>query len=291
MVFDIQRFSTHDGPGIRTIVFLKGCSFFCPWCSNPESQTSEISIFFNAEKCIGCKKCEEVCPSHIQVGMQGIDPRCVLCAECARHCPSRALDIKGRQMSVEEVMDEVDRDHSFYKHSGGGVTISGGEPLLQPEFVIALAQAIQKRGYHLAIETTGFAPWEIVKRVFDQMDLILYDLKSMDTKIHEQFTGMPNELVLHNLQNAAKQGYDIIVRIPLIEGVNADEKNIRATAEFLNSINIRNVDLLPYHTFGESKYKQLRRAYAVSGCKPEKESLSDLRKMLEGYNLNVSVGG
>ena len=290
-VFDIQRFSTHDGPGIRTIVFLKGCPLCCTWCSNPESQASEIDILFSADKCIGCKKCEEACPVHIAAGMQGIDKRCIKCGACVKVCPSKALEIKGKVMGIGEIMEEVDRDVSFYRHSGGGVTISGGEPLMQPEFAAELAEAVKKHGHHLAIETTGYAPWESVKKVFDKVDLILYDVKSMDAKIHKDYTGVSNELILDNLFKAAQHGYNITVRVPLIEGVNASEENFRKLAEFMNKANIRNIDLLPYHTFGESKYKQLRTEYSFSGTKPQKEKIEMLINILEEYHLNVTVGG
>ena len=290
-VFDIQRFSTHDGPGIRTIVFLKGCPLCCPWCSNPESQASQIDILFSADKCIGCKKCEEACPAHIAAGMQGIDKRCIFCGACAKACPAKALEIKGKEMTVGEIMEEVDRDASFYRHSGGGVTLSGGEPLMQPDFAAELAEAVKKRGYHLAIETTGYAPWENVKKVFDKVDLILYDVKVMDDKTHAFYTGVSNELILDNLYKAAQHGYNITVRVPLIEGVNADKENFRKLAEFMNKANIRSIDLLPYHTFGESKYKQLRTEYTFCGAKPKKEKMDMLKNILEEHHLNVTVGG
>ena len=195
MVFNIQRYSTHDGPGIRTVVFLKGCPLRCAWCSNPESQDVEPTIFFSADKCITCKKCVEACPENIEVGQQGVDPRCTLCGKCVGVCPAKALEMKGTQMTISEIMEEVERDASFYKHSGGGVTISGGEPMAQTAFLSKLIDAVKKRGFSVALETTGYAPWDKLKEIFDKTDLILYDIKHLDEQTHIRYTDVSNKLI------------------------------------------------------------------------------------------------
>ncbi len=290
-VFDIQRFSTHDGPGIRTVVFLKGCPLSCAWCSNPESQKKGAIIFFQPSRCIGCKKCEGACPQGIELGWHGAEARCTLCGACVRACPSAALELKWREMTVYEVMDEIDRDAPFYQSSGGGVTVSGGEPLMQPDFAVALAGEVKRGGYHLAIETTGFAPWEAAKRVFEKMDLILYDVKHMDDALHKEYTGVSNELILRNLARAAGEGFHIIVRVPLIKGYNATEENLGALAAKMKELGIREADLLPYHTFGEAKYKQMRRDYTFRGEKPSDEELDRFTALFREKGITVTVGG
>ncbi|MDL2236947.1 glycyl-radical enzyme activating protein [Christensenellaceae bacterium OttesenSCG-928-K19] len=290
-IFDIQRYSTHDGPGIRTVVFLKGCPLRCAWCSNPESQKPGMTIMFQPSRCIGCKKCEQACPNGIKLGEQGVAEGCTLCGDCARACPSGALEIKGEEKTIAEIMDEVDRDASFYNSSGGGVTISGGEPLMQADFAVALADEVKRSGYHLAIETTGFAPWENARQVFEKIDLILYDVKHMDDAMHKEYTGVSNSLILENLEKAAKEGFHIIVRVPLIKGFNATDENMGALADKMKELGLREIDLLPYHTFGESKYKQMRREYTFKGEKPPQEDLDRFVAMFKEKGITASIGG
>ena len=291
LVYNIQRFSTHDGAGIRTVVFLKGCPLRCEWCSNPESQSFEKSIFFNPMSCIGCGKCMHICKFHIQVGRQGQDPDCTHCGLCARVCPAKALECLGEEKTITEVLKEVEKDASFYRQSGGGVTVSGGEPLMHPEYVIKLAKEIKKSGYNLALETTGFAKWETAKAVFDNFDLLLYDIKHMDDEIHKKYTGVSNKLILENARKAAREGYNIIFRVPLMGGINATDDNITKLGDFAAELGIKEIHFLPYHTFGEYKYKYLRRKYETSAYKPEKEDIERLAKILEDKGISVNVGG
>ncbi len=291
MIFDIQRFCTHDGPGIRTVVFLKGCGMRCQWCCNPESQTQAVSIFFQEDICIGCKRCVKACRQNIAVGKQGVDEACCLCGGCVRACPSQALTAKGELISVDEVLKEVSRDEAFYSASGGGVTISGGEPLDQPEFVRALIGAFKARGYHVALETTGSAPWENAKDIFERADLLLYDVKHMDSGLHRQYTGIPNEQILENLQRCAERGLPVTLRLPLIKGVNTSEENITRLADMAVRLNISQINLLPYHTYADIKYKKLRRGFSFSGCAPERAELEEIQKLFELRGLSVSIGG
>lgn len=290
-VFDIQRFSTHDGPGIRTVIFLKGCPLKCRWCSNPESQGTQIDILFSEKKCIGCRKCEQACPNNIMVGMQGIDTSCIFCGRCVSACPAQALEIKGKSMSVEEILEEAGRDNSFYQNSDGGITISGGEPLMQFAFLESLIDAAKRDGHHIALETTGFAPWEIAEKIFQKTDLILYDVKHMDSLLHREYTGVPNEQILENLYQTAKNDYPLVMRIPLIKGFNATRENIEATARMAAEHEIGRVDLLPYHTFGENKYMQLRREYTFGGDKPSPAEIDEFVDIFEKKGVAVSVGG
>lgn len=290
-VFNIQRFSTHDGPGIRTVVFLKGCPLRCEWCSNPESQPLTASIFFHEDKCIGCGMCMKACPKNISVGMQGRDERCIHCGLCAKACPAQALELMGEEMTIPEIMAEIDSDASYYRNSGGGVTISGGEALMHPDFVCELADAVKEAGYHLALETTGFANWFIANRVFRKFDLLLYDIKHLDDEKHKQHTGVSNKLILENARLAAKAGYPMIFRVPLIGGVNDDEENITALRDFAQECGVKEVHFLPYHALGESKYRQLGGEYTCTAYRPEQEVIDKLAGILEAAGISVNVGG
>lgn len=290
-IFNIQRFSTHDGPGIRTVVFMTGCPMRCRWCSNPESQRMSGAILWDERKCIGCGLCEQSCGYAIVPGMQGIDERCIGCGACVKACPSTALERMGEDMTVERVMETVRKDKAFYEDSGGGVTISGGEPLMQAEFVLALAGEIKREGYHLAIETTGYAEWKVTERTLEPFDLILYDLKHMDTEQHNVYTGVQNDRILANARRAGERGFPLIYRVPLLGGINADLENMDALGEFAVSTGVKEIHLLPYHTYGENKYKLLRARYQCSACRPSEEEISAIRNLLEGKGRIVKIGG
>lgn len=290
-IFNIQKFSTHDGPGIRTVIFLTGCPLHCIWCSNPESQRMEGCILWDERKCIGCGLCQQSCAYGIGPGMQGIDEKCVLCGECVRHCPPKALELMGEEMTVEAVMEMINKDKAFYEESGGGITISGGEPLLHPDFVLALAREIKREGYHLAIETTGYAGWDVAERVFRVFDMILYDIKHMDAGQHQRYTGVSNKKILENACKAGEKHFPLIYRVPLLGGVNADTENICALGEFAVKTGVKEIHLLPYHTYGENKYKLLRTQYQCKAYRPSEEEIRKLQDMLEEKGIVVKIGG
>jgi pyruvate formate lyase activating enzyme len=293
LVFDLRRYSIHDGPGIRTAVFLKGCPLQCAWCHNPEGMSRRRELIFRPKRCILCDDCLEVCPQGA-VSRRGeeirIDrDRCRVSGECAAICPAEALEVVGREMSVEQVLDEAERDRVFYDRSGGGVTFTGGEPLAQPEFLLELLVACRSRGLHTAVDTSGFAPWSVFERLQPHVDLFLYDLKLMDTTRHRQWTGVSNAKILANLRQLSELGRDILVRIPILPGVNDDEENLRPMAEFLASLrHIPPVELLAYHKIAEAKYAGLGREYALPGVRsPSQERMKAIVSYLCEYGLDI----
>jgi len=294
-LFDIQRFSIHDGPGIRTLVFFKGCPLRCLWCDNPESWVSTPELGFSIQNCIGCGQCFKVCPTGaIKDDEERVDRgKCIVCGKCAEVCYARALTIIGRTYTVEEVIAEVKKDIMFYRRSGGGVTVSGGEPLAQPEFLEALLRGLRSENVHIAIETTGYAREEVIRKIFPLIDLILYDIKHMDSEKHRKYTGVGNERIHHNARVAAGLGIPIIIRVPVIPGYNDSEANIRATVLFAQELGgVREFHLLPYHRLGQSKYRKLGRKYLLEGVKPpSQQQIEQLAKMVESYGLKCRIGG
>lgn len=298
LIFDIQRFSVHDGPGIRTTVFLKGCPLRCLWCQNPESMSRQPEITFIATNCINCGKCLEVCPEEaIRVSTeQGrvIDRTgCTLCGECIEFCYAGALNIIGRYLTVAEVLAEVERDRDFYIKSGGGVTFSGGEPTAQPAFLEELCRQAQAQGLHTTIDTCGYVQWDTLRSILRYVDLVLYDLKHMDSTEHRRLTGVPNELILENLQRISSLGLPVYVRIPLVPGCNDSPENIEATAAFVAGLpNIQKFDILPYHRLGEPKWRQLDYSYELHGVEPpNREHVYGLADIARTYHVEVNVGG
>jgi pyruvate formate lyase activating enzyme len=297
-VFNIQHFSIHDGPGIRTTVFLKGCPLRCLWCDNPESQQLEPQIVFWQERCIHCDVCLSICPQMaLEVDAEGnrrlIVERCDLCGRCVEECYAQALEQIGRLMTVAEVLDEVEGDRRFYEQSGGGVTLSGGEPLAQARFSQALLQACHERWIHTAIETSGHGPWAVWQELLPHLDLILYDLKEIDSERHEAMTGVPNQLILDNVRRLARTGKEIIVRRPVIPGYNDSPESIHALARFVKSLGtVEEVNLLPYHRFGRTKYDRLGKEYAM-GDRPSlgEGDVAELEEIVSSYGLRTKVGG
>ena len=285
IIFDIQRYSIHDGPGIRTIVFFKGCSLRCSWCSNPESQSNLPEIMWLENSCIHCRKCEDLCPegafSETVEGLKHIDRNlCTRCGICDENCYADAMKLVGRYVTVSEVMEEVEKDKSFYNESGGGITLSGGEPLLQPEFASKLLRESKLRGFNTVVETAGYVPWKNFKRVVSDVDLYLYDIKSMDSEIHKRYGGFPNELILDNLKKLSLLGASVLIRVPIIPGVNDSTKNIRLTAEFAKSLNAKGVELLEYHRLGVAKHRRLGKDYAMDEiASPKAEVMNRLKKL------------
>lgn len=275
IVFNIQKFSVHDGPSIRDTVFLKGCPLKCIWCSNPESQKLQQEIAFNQNKCIGaeiCGTCMELCERQAiytdSSGVIGVDrEKCLVCDACANDCCARALTVVGKIMTVQEVIDATQNQEASWR-SNGGVTISGGEPLVQAEFTAELLEEYQKIGIHTAIETTGFTSWENLSRAAAHCNLIFYDIKLMDEEKHKKYIGADNQIILDNLKKLS-QNYpqaDLVVRTPVIPGINDSKEDLRQIAEFLKGLpHLTDYELLPYHAYGSNKYTQLDRLYALEG--------------------------
>jgi pyruvate formate lyase activating enzyme len=296
MVLRIERASIHDGPGIRTTVFLKGCPLRCLWCHAPESQSLEPEPMPRPERCLLCLACLSACEHGALAGHDGrIETdraACEACGRCVEVCPSGAREIAGRTMTVGDVIDEVRRDRIFYEESGGGVTFSGGEPLMQPGFLFAMLRRCRAERIHAAVDTSGWAEAATVRAAGRLADLILFDLKLMDSDRHRRFTGAPNERILGNLALLAAEGRPVIVRLPLIPGVNDDEGNIRATGAFVASLGLGRVDLLPYHRAGTAKYERLARPYALAGVDPPApEDVTQAIRWLEAHGLQARPGG
>jgi pyruvate formate lyase activating enzyme len=300
LIWDIKKYAIHDGPGIRTTVFLKGCPLRCPWCCNPESQDLCPEIIWLAENCIHCHRCLDNCPSQAiseEAGQKKrIDRnRCDFCGICINNCPHQALNLIGKRMTVSEVLKKVVEDAIFYVRSGGGLTLTGGEPTAQSDFAYELLRQykVRERGSHTAIETCGFVDWPTLSHLLEYTDLVLYDIKHMDSGHHLRLLGVSNELILQNARRIAKSHSRLVIRLPLIPGINDTEENIRKTAAFARRLpQVEELDLLPYHRLGENKYARLNREYALSGIRMLSPSrLAEIRSLIESYGLLVKIGG
>lgn len=291
LIFNVQKFSLHDGPGIRTIVFLKGCPLACMWCSNPEGRSRSVELIHSCDRCVGsdeCDRCIAVCLegalSHDDDGKATLDrSRCDGCGDCASVCPSEALELSGDWLGVDDVLRIVEEDDAFYVRSGGGLTVSGGEPLAQGSFVHALLRAARDRGIDTAIETSGLCNWETMKRVAPLANRIFFDIKCLDAEKHERVTGVRNDQILDNFRRLRFElpGVDVVVRTPVIPGINDSEEDIRAIAEFVsNAGGASAYELLPYHGFGETKYAKLDKHYRLSHLQsPSAERLQRLQQV------------
>jgi pyruvate formate lyase activating enzyme len=300
LIFDIRRYSLHDGPGLRTTVFFKGCPLTCRWCCNPESQACRPELTWLAARCLDCGRCRTVCPADaLQTDADGgkvIDPtRCDGCGRCAEECPGEALQLVGRWMTAAAVLAEVAKDALYFEASGGGLTLSGGEPLAQPDFAAELLRRYthDEKGRHTAVETCGFVDWAVFERLAADVDLFLYDLKHMDPAEHLKLTGVDNRLILENAWRLAQAGRALAMRLPLIPGVNDSVQNLKATADFVAALpGVRRIDLLPYHRLGEPKYRRLGKAYALEGAPSlGSEATARAAGILEAKGLEVTIGG
>lgn len=268
IVFDIQRFSLHDGPGIRTTVFLKGCPLRCAWCHNPESQSAAPELLFDREKCVGCGACATVCPARAhRMAPDGhrLDRRlCQRCGKCAEACPSQALRWMGKPMTADAVIEEALRDAAYYRSTGGGLTLSGGEPLAQFDFALELLERAKQAGISTCVETSGFAPAERLTRIAPLADLFLLDIKLTDSALHRRYTGVPNEPILRSLRLLNDLGSAICLRCPIIPGINDTARHARAVAALAAECpNLRGVELLAYHDLGKGKWRALEQDYAL----------------------------
>lgn len=300
-IFNVQKYSIYDGPGIRTLIFFKGCPLRCKWCSNPEGLERKYQVMFKEDSCIDCGKCISVCPVHIHYSLDKTDGHkvnrnidCVGCRKCEAICPKQALSIVGMETTISEALDIIEQDALFYQSSGGGVTLGGGEVTAQPDFATNLLMECKRMGIHTAIETCGYAKLESLLMIAEFTDLFLYDIKHIDSDRHYELTGVRNERILDNLRELVQRGFRVKVRMPLIRGLNDGEETIRKTLEFLKPFNsyknFQGIDLLPYHKLGINKYKQLDMQYAITEDLSFQEAeLDHIEKFITNYDLQVKV--
>ncbi len=297
MVVNIQDYSVHDGYGIRTLIFLKGCSMHCRWCQNPEALNPNYEIKYQSSLCIECFKCAEICPADaiVKDKSKRIDRgKCNLCMRCVESCPSKALSRVGTKMSVDDVMKSILSYRAFYDASAkGGVTISGGEPTFQPQFTLALLRKCTEFGIHTAMETCGYTKYEVLKSLKDYLDLLLYDIKHIDDELHKKFTGASNKLILENLEKISKElDIECVIRIPLICGFNDNVKDIEKISCYTSSLGIKRLDLLPFNDLPSEKYKSLGIDWEYKHAKRQSsELLEKLKNIVEGYGIEVTIGG
>lgn len=298
LIFDIKRYAINDGPGIRVTIFLKGCPLNCKWCHNPESIPVKQQKMYSSDKCIGSQECIKHCPNDaLTLTPQGIvtdTDLCQMCGKCAQVCPTKAIEMAGELMTVEQIMVEIKREVLLMDNSNGGVTFSGGEPLLHHKFLIQLLDACGKEGIHRCIDTAGFADQKVLLEVASKSEHFLYDLKMMDDKKHKEWTGVSNKKILENLKALAETGVDLNIRIPLIKGVNDDDENIHESAKFIAALkgNPPIVNILPFHNIAEKKYKKLGLDYNKGTMgEPDTKRQNEILEIFKSYNLYALVGG
>ena len=297
-IFDIKRYAIHDGPGIRTTIFFKGCTLDCQWCHNPEGIQFEREIMFRPQRCAAeCWDCVPRCPKKA-IDEKGTvifidNEKCDYCGICEDVCAYDAVEIIGREVTAAEIVSEVEKDRIFYDESGGGVTISGGEPLAQGNFLLSLCEELREKDIHTAVDTSGAVPYEILSAVSQKADLMLYDLKVMDEHRHRVFTGQSNRLILENLKKLSASGSDVIIRMPVLKGLNDDPDNIQSMIDFLLPLNKSwRINLLPFHRGGEAKRNRLNKKGPLVDFKtPSDEKLKEIRDQLSSRGFHVKIGG
>ncbi|NLM20800.1 MAG: glycyl-radical enzyme activating protein [Peptococcaceae bacterium] len=297
LITNIQGYSIHDGPGIRTVVFLKGCGLNCLWCSNPECISPYPEIGFIKTLCTKCGQCATVCPNEAISAKPGQLPvtnreRCSGCGACSAVCVQEARVLYGKPMSVDEVFEAVKGDQLFYQASGGGITVSGGEPLLQPRFVSELLRKCKQADIHTCIETSGYGSESALRQVMPYTDYILFDLKHLSSALHRRYTGKPNELILNNAKIVISSGLEVLFRMPLIPGINDDPQNIRATADFLYSLGKKPIaiQLMLYHQLGKGKYESLDKPYPLAGLSAlEPEQAETVQEMFKARGIDCTI--
>lgn len=296
-IFNIMKYSIHDGPGIRTTVFFKGCPLNCQWCHNPESQGFGQELMYRPDRCVGCGQCLEICPSGATISAEGelgfLRDKCLVCGECCTVCHAGVRELVAKTMSVSEVMTEIEKDLIFYDESGGGVTFSGGEALMQPEFLLEILKSCRKKEIHTVVETCGFVSLDSLQTISNYVDLFLYDIKLMDSGKHQEVTGVPNELILSNLRWLAEHHAKVIVRVAIIPGINDDDENLRQIGEFASSLKqVTEIHCLPYHKAGVDKYQRIGLMYRLLELQsPDNESMGEIVSKLERFGLKVKIGG
>ncbi|MHB8073981.1 choline TMA-lyase-activating enzyme [Desulfosporosinus fructosivorans] len=310
-IFNVQKYSIYDGPGVRTLIFFKGCPLRCLWCSNPEGLERKYQVMFKEDLCINCGNCIPVCPVHIHCFLNEEDGQlrskseipthkvnrsidCVGCRKCETVCPKQVLSIVGSDKTISEVLEIIQQDMLFYHSSGGGVTLGGGEVTAQPEFATNLMMECKRMGIHTAIETSGYVKLDSLLMIAQFTDLFLYDIKQINSERHYELTGVRNERILDNLTELIHRGFNVKVRMPLMRGLNDSEDTIRKTLEFLQSFksykNFQGIDLLPYHKLGINKYKQLDMLYTITeDLSFKEEELDKIEELIKGYDLKVDV--
>lgn len=295
MIFNIERYAVHDGPGIRTIVFLSGCSLRCLWCQNPEGIELKPQLAFFPDNCIGCMRCFSVCPNKAIEQVNGEIAmnwsKCKRCLKCVEVCPNEARKSLTKVMTSKEVLEEVIKDISFYHRSNGGVTLSGGDPLMQIDFASEILRLCKERRIHTAIETSGFADWDVFLKILKYTDFIFFDIKHMDSKKHKYGTGVSNEKILENLRKVSNLGKNIIIRIPVIPNFNDSEENIKDTIKFVKNMkNIIKIELLPYHKLGVIKYERIGKTYLLKDINPpENSDLIKFKNIIETNDIKCEI--
>lgn len=293
---NIQKYSIHDGPGIRTTVFFKGCPLKCWWCHNPESQNYQHDIMYYDERCTGCGVCIKRCP---QGALSMVDnkvvrdtKKCELCGNCTDFCPRSAREYVGQDVTVRELMKEINKDAIFYEQSGGGVTFSGGEPMTQAKFLLEMLKACKEKGYHTTVDVSGYGRWEDFQSILDYVDLFLFDVKLMNDEAHKKYMGLSNKEIFENLKKLSDAGTNMYVRMPIIAGVNDDDENIRLSIEFLKKIHLQHVNLLPYHKMGMEKYRRLNLTYQLTGEeRPTEEKMNAIADLFMEAGIKAKIGG
>ncbi|NFI56641.1 glycyl-radical enzyme activating protein [Clostridium botulinum] len=296
LICNIEKYATHDGPGIRTVVFFKGCPLKCIWCSNPETQSKKNELYYNKKKCIGCGSCIKSCDKNalsFEDDLIKIDrDKCNSCGKCTDICPTNALNLVAKEMTIDEVFKEVIKDEIFYSKSGGGVTLSGGEVLSNGDFALDLLKKCKENYINTAIETSGFGETETLLNLSKFCDLVMFDIKNANNEFHKKFIDVDNSLIIKNLETVSKVHDNIIIRIPLIPNFNDSEENIKKVIDLALKNRIREIHLLPYHSLGKEKYNQLNRKYDLNDMKtPNKDKTEYLKEVIEKSNIKCIIGG
>jgi pyruvate formate lyase activating enzyme len=295
LIFDIQRYSVHDGPGIRTLVFFKGCPLRCKWCQNPESVNKEREIAFFATKCIGCGECAKICPKgaiSFEAAKRIDRALCDRCGKCAETCYAEALVVVGKEYDIPSLLEVVERDRPFYNQSGGGVTVSGGEPTLQFPFLLEFLKAAKEAGLHTVMETCGVCAWGKLEKLLPFLDLVYFDLKLIDPDAHKRFTAASNRSILANARKLVESPVEVLFRLPLVPGITATEQNLSSIIDLLNEFEQDRVHLLPYHKMGESKLERIDSPLEPLNLQPfSDEEIARFKALFEKAGIRAFIGG